>query len=81
MSEEAILDGVAEVARAHLGWEGALAPEMRLVEDLQLDSLRLLTLAAEVENRFRVCLDEQDEGSIETVGDLVAIVRKKLGAE
>jgi acyl carrier protein len=52
---------------------------MRLVEDLRLDSVRLLTLAAEVENRFRVCLDEQDEGSIETVGDLVAVVRKKLG--
>ena len=79
MSEEAILDGVAEVARVHLGWEDELTPEMRLVEDLRLDSVRLLTLAAEVENRFRVRLDEQDEVSIETVGDLVAIVRRKLG--
>ncbi len=34
---------------------------MRLVEDLRLDSIRLLTLAAEVENRFRVILDEEDE--------------------
>ncbi len=79
MSEEAILQGVAEVARVHLGWEDELAPEMRLVEDLRLDSIRLLTLAAEVENRFRVRLDELDEGSIETVGDLVAVVRRKLG--
>ena len=30
-----------------------------------------LTLAVEVENRFRVCLDEEDEAAIETVGDLV----------
>ncbi len=52
---------------------------MRLVEDLRLDSVRLLTLAAEVENRFRVFLDEVDEGGIETVGDLVAVVRRKLG--
>jgi len=51
---------------------------MRLVEDLRLDSVRLLTLAMEVENRFRVRLDELDEGAIETVGDLVATVRKKL---
>jgi acyl carrier protein len=79
MSDEAILDGVAEVARVHLGWEDELTPEMRLVEDLRLDSVRLLTLAAEVENRFRVRLDELDEGSIETVGDLVAVVRRKLG--
>jgi acyl carrier protein len=79
MSDEAILQGVAEVARVHLGWEDELTPGMRLVEDLRLDSVRLLTLAAEVENRFRVRLDELDEGSIETVGDLVAVVRRKLG--
>jgi len=52
---------------------------MRLVEDLRLDSVRMMTLAIEVENRFRVLLDEADEGRIETVGDLVAIVRRKLG--
>lgn len=80
MSEEgSILAGIAEVARLHLGWEGALTPEMRLVEDLRLDSVRLLTLAAEVENRFRVLLDEVDEARIETVGDLVEVVRRKLG--
>ena len=79
MSDAEILDGIAEVARVHLGWEEELTPEMRLVEDLRLDSVRLLTLAAEVENRFRVRLDELDEGSIETVGDLVAVVRRKLG--
>jgi len=79
MSEAEILAGIAEVARAHLGWEEPLTPDMRLVEDLRLDSIRLLTLAVEVENRFRVRLDELDEGGIETVGDLVATVRRKLG--
>ncbi|MEO6193462.1 MAG: acyl carrier protein [Thermoanaerobaculia bacterium] len=79
MSSEAILAGVAEVARVHLGWEDPLTPDMRLVEDLRLDSIRLLTLAVEVENRFRVRLDELDEGGIETVGDLVATVKRKLG--
>lgn len=79
MRDEAILEGIGEVARLHLGWEGILTPEMRLVEDLRLDSIRLLTLAAEVENRFRILLDETDEGGIQTVGDLVAVVRRKLG--
>ena len=80
MSDEAtILAGIAEVAQRHLGWEGPLTLDMRLVEDLRLDSIRLLTLAAEVENRFRIFLDELDEGAIETIGDLVAIVRRKLG--
>jgi acyl carrier protein len=80
MNDEAILAGIADVARAHLGWEGIVTPDLRLVEDLRLDSIRLLTLAAEVENRFRVLLDEADEAGIETVGDLMAIVRRKLGA-
>ena len=78
MMDATILDGIAQVAREHLGWEGPLTAEMRLIEDLRLDSVRLLTLAAEVENRFRVLLDEADELAIETVGDLVAIVRRKL---
>jgi acyl carrier protein len=76
----AILAGIAEVARKHLGWEGPVTPEMRLVEDLRLDSIRLLTLAAEVENHFEVLLGEEDEAGIETVSDLVRIVERKLAA-
>ena len=80
MDPAAILSGIGEVLRQHLGWEGALSMDTRLVEDLRLDSIRLLTLAVEVENRFRVRLGEEDEAGIETVGDLVLAVRSKLGA-
>lgn len=74
-----ILAGIAEVARRELGHEQPLAVEMRLVEDLGLDSLKLLTLAVEVENRFRVCLDDDGrEAEIRTVGDLVAAVGKRI---
>jgi acyl carrier protein len=74
-----ILAGIAEVAREHLGFEGELRPEMRLAGELRLDSLKLLTLAIEVENRFRVRLDDQDESTIETIADLVAAIRSRLG--
>ncbi|HET9227571.1 MAG TPA: acyl carrier protein [Thermoanaerobaculia bacterium] len=80
MIDANILEGIAQVAQKHLGWQGPLTADMRLVEDLRLDSVRLLTLAAEVENRFRVLLDEADELALETVGDLVAVIRRKLGA-
>ena len=73
LSDGRIVDGIAEVARQHLGWKGELRPEMRLVEDLELDSLKTLTLALEVENHFRVCLDEETE--ILTIGDLAAVIR------
>ena len=76
MNREGILDGITEVARTHLGWEGVLRPELRLVEDLELDSLKGLTLALEVENHFRVCLDQ--EAGIVTVGDLVTAIEGHL---
>jgi acyl carrier protein len=79
MNDTLILEGIAEVVRQRLDWKGPLTMDMRLVEDLRLDSVRLLTLAAEVENRFRVLLDEADEAGIRTVADLVAVVRRKLG--
>jgi acyl carrier protein len=72
------LEALAEIASRHLGWQGRLAPEMRLVEDLGLDSLGLLTLAAEVENHFQICLSPEDEAAIETVGDLLRSVAGKL---
>lgn len=78
MTRDEVLRAVEEVAREHVGYDGRLDPAMSLVEDLRLDSIRLLTLAVEVENRFRICLDEEDEEAIATVGDLVDAVRRKL---
>ena len=53
MERQEILAGIAEVARVHLGWKGPIDPGLRLVEDLDLDSVKMLTLALEVENHFR----------------------------
>ena len=79
MTSNDILSGIAAVAREHLDWQEPLSLDMHLVEDLRLDSIRLLTLAVEVENHFRICLDETDDAGIATVGDLVAAVGRKLG--
>lgn len=78
MTPEEILRGIEAVAREHLDRQEQLEPGMDLVEDLELDSLLLLTLAVEVENRFRICLSQDDEASIRTVGDLIGVVHRKL---
>lgn len=77
-SRAEILAGIADIARDKVGWTGSVSPELRLVEDLALDSIRLLTLALEVEDHFRVCLDEEDEEEIRTLGDLADTVARKL---
>jgi acyl carrier protein len=78
LTDAAILEGIREVARRHLGWSGPIRKEQRIVETLRLDSLRLLTLVVEVENHFRICLDQGSESDIVTVRDLVDEIRRKL---
>ena len=75
-----VLGGIAEVARVHLNWTGPLSRDMPLVETFELDSLRQLTLVIEIENRFRIRLDDQDATSLCTVGDLLDVIQRKLAA-
>jgi len=72
--------GILEVATRHLGFTGEFDPRLRLVEDLGFDSLKLLTLAAEIENHFRLTLEPDEEAQIFTLGDLRALLEKKLSS-
>ncbi|MFB3852650.1 MAG: acyl carrier protein [Vicinamibacterales bacterium] len=75
--EKDILAELTAVAREHLGRAAPITRETRLVEELSLDSIRLLTLIVEVENRFRLRLDDEDTGALETAGDLVDVIRNR----
>ncbi len=73
-----LLAGIQAVARAHLDYEGVLAPDTDLTAALALDSVRLLTLVMELENHFDINIEEGDEVGIETVGDLMDVLRDRL---
>ncbi len=75
-----LLAEIEAVAREHVGFEGTLARDQRLVEDLRLDSVKALTLVVELENRFRVCLEPEDEAGIVTVGDLERVLGDRIRA-
>ena len=77
MNDAFILAGIKDVARKHVGWDGAIDGNMRLVEDLSLDSIKLLTLAVEVENRFKICLDPERDHELITVGDLMTAISRQ----
>ncbi len=53
-------------------------PELRLTEDLGLDSIGLLTLALELENHYRVRLEENPEAPPVTLGELAEVVKARL---
>jgi len=79
MDERQILAVIREVVERTLGRSVPIAPSMRLVEGLALDSVSQLTLIIGLEDRLRICFDESDDAAIQTVGDLVALIRRKRG--
>ena len=80
MTDLEVLAGIEDVARDHLDFaqDAQLDPTHPLVETLQLDSVRMLTLVAELENRFRVVLEEGDEADLVTIADLIALLQRRL---
>jgi acyl carrier protein len=78
VTEDQILDGVRAVIRDELRWKAPVTPSTHLVRDLELDSLKQLTLVVELEDRFRVRLEAGDEDRLETLGDLVRLIHRRL---
>ena len=78
MTQREILEGVREVIRDHLQLSSPVTNETHLFRDLQLDSLKQLTLVVELENHFRVRFDSGDEEGLETVGDIVRLIGRRL---
>lgn len=59
---------------------GAVVPEARLREDLDLDSLDAADMLIAIERRFAIRLDDQIARSFKTVGDIHAYVRSLVEA-
>ncbi len=81
MSDDAILAGINQVLREHLGLRQDVGPEARLRADVATDSLALLTLVVELESHFRIRFDDSDERGIDCVGDLVKVVSRRLAEQ
>jgi acyl carrier protein len=73
---EVVLE-IGRVLRDELGFSRSIRPEDDLFNDLQLDSVGLLTLVVGLEDRFRVALAEEDASAIRTVADLAALVASR----
>lgn len=70
-----ILAAVAEIVAEEAGVEpAAVSADSRFAEDLDVDSLGLLTIATQVEERFGVTLEDSVIPTLPTVGALVGLV-------
>lgn len=78
MNDEMILDGIRVVLRDHVGVTTPVSRDTQLVTDLELDSLKQLTLVVELENHFRIRFAYGDEDGIKRMGDLLQVIKTRM---
>ncbi|CAM2848254.1 acyl carrier protein [Actinomyces slackii] len=70
-----ILETITQIVAEEAGQEPSrITTESRFAQDLDIDSLGLLTIATQVEERFGVTLDDSLIPTLPTVGALVDLV-------
>jgi acyl carrier protein len=76
--ERQVLAEVVDAIRtsAKLGPTILVTPELRLAEDLAIDSLGLVGLTLEIERRFAVTVPDNELIGFQTVSDLVAYLSR-----
>jgi acyl carrier protein len=65
----------------HVGTGAGIAESSHLVADLGIDSLGVMEILAEVEDRFSLKIPDSALRQVETVGDVTAYIEAKLQSE
>ena len=72
------LDGVKEVIDETLKYSGDVMTDTKLKGDLIMDSLDGVELVMALEEKFGVEIPNEDMANLETVGDIVTYIDKKV---
>ena len=71
---------VKEIIAEQLGVEkDKITPEAKFVEDLGADSLDVVELIMAFEEEFGIEIPDEDAEKIQTVGDVIAYLKEKVG--
>jgi acyl carrier protein len=74
-----IVSFISEVVKKNGYLDREVTKEDKLKEDIGLDSLGILTIIDEIEEKFEVSLEPEElQKNPETVGDLASIIAAKL---
>lgn len=72
MSNEDILSGLAEIVEEIAGVDAAeVSPEKSFVDDLDIDSLSMVEIAVQAEDKFGVKIPDDQLAELKTVSDAV----------
>jgi acyl carrier protein len=79
LSENDILEGLAEIVEEVAGVATEdVTPEKSFVDDLDIDSLSMVEIAVQAEDRFGVKIPDDELANLKTVGDAVSYVSKNV---
>jgi acyl carrier protein len=82
MSEQEIFDKVVKILEPYVKNEEAfasVAKETSILEDLKVNSARLVDVVLAFEDEFDIEIADEDADAVMTVGDAVRIITEKLG--
>ena len=75
LSQQEILDGLANLVNEETGIPVAdVTPEKAFVEDLDVDSLSMMTIVVNAQDQFGVEIPDDDVTNLKTVGDAVSYI-------
>jgi acyl carrier protein len=76
-SQEEIISGLAEIIEEVTGIEPSeVTPEKSFVDDLDIDSLSMVEIAVQTEDKYGVKIPDEDLAGLRTVGDVVSYIQK-----
>jgi acyl carrier protein len=81
MSEEELFAKVVEILTPYAKNQAALAqvaPETNILEELKVNSARLVDVVLAFEDEFDIEIADEDVDSVETVADCVTLIQQKL---
>lgn len=75
MSNEEILQGFAEIVEEIAGVDASeVSSEKSFVDDLDIDSLSMVEIAVQAEDKFGVKIPDDQLAELKTVGDAVSYI-------
>jgi acyl carrier protein len=76
LSEQEILNGLAEIINEETGLASdAVQLDKSFTDDLDIDSLSMMTIVVNAEERFGVRIPDDDVKNLKTVGDAISYIQ------
>ena len=79
-TEQEVLEGLAEIVNEETGIDTAeVELDKSFTDDLDIDSLSMMTIVVNAEEKFGVRIPDDEVKNLKTVGDAVAFIQKSQG--